>query len=963
MLQRLSQCLLCIFLLALPLSAQAPSTPNRKSENATTTGSPHWHQAGGSALRWNSCEAEPLTTEPQLAWSKDLGQMALAPVAWGDVIFVIVSSGQSRKLQAYSAIDGSPLGQAVLGSYEELFLAAWESQVVVVQNQAISLFSHRGKELKLMRTLSGKYSGEPLLHKGILLVESQKALQAVDLTALRVVASCPGSFKGLTLADPVSNEIGWVQSAVHPTIVGLFLTASKLALDPWLGGAKAAPVAVIDVEKRAPLTIEQDLAQPAVMHLGGDGTWAVLGLRALKGFTKTAYGVVVKEGELRGIMIVGRPALVRGAMYGFSDEGVLIHQNLDGSYRPVIDAQERPQDALAGPPTAAQQVLYLGNWAVDVTTRRVLWVSKDVPKNLPALPLGPKRIAYVEGKRLSVFHGGEPVESPTLAESTPSNQSAPGTGPGVVLFDGSRLDGELKSEGEDSYSVGKDKRRFALLDFALIEQGERVELQPGGQYPLYLAWRSSLERSHREALVGLFDKYLRQRLTDDCRRIVEEIGRLGASAKETKSLNDRLAGATKSTASNSAAQRERIQGEELALRKASAERVLSALEWCASREWTLCATALAGLARELAPQDERALEQARQWIDPSFPWADKSDAAEQWIAWTRSLLAVEGEFLPPTDSLWKSFAGKLWERDTLVLRSRNLLLVTREQDREIVSGVLRDGELAIRALEQLLNDNPRGRRAESDRKRLEVRLHKNREDYLNENGKDKAEALSWTAGYYSPGENVSRFYVPEENAVLSGLREQQLFSVVAHELTHHYLDQVWSPMPGSQRGSKPDAPGFWVIEGIARFVEDQVLEFERHGPGFNDPTVESLDAASILSGLGELFPVEKLVEMDNKGFQALTKIEEAVEIKLRNTLQARRYNPTAVFYDQSGALAYFFIHGAGAEGRQKFIEYMRRAYSNKQRKEAWKQLGFETPQALQSAFEAFLKQVGSSKPR
>jgi|LakMenEpi03Aug12_release.lakeMendotaPanAssembly.Ray.scaffolds.fasta_scaffold01623_29 hypothetical protein len=958
---------LALFLLAPALSAQdQPATKEKAADWTVTTGTPHWHQPGGSALRWNSSETEPLLTEPKLLWAKDLGAMALQPIAWGDTLFVITSQGSSRKLQALSAIDGTPLGQAVLGSQEELFLGAWESQVVVVQREVISLFSHRGKDIKLMRSLPGKYSGEPLLWKNLLFVESQKTLQAVDLSAMRVVASTPGVYKGLTLADPVGNQLGYVQSATHPNYVGLFITASRLPIDAWVKGGKegkAEPSFVIDVAKLIPLKIEQDIGQAAVMRVGADETWGIVGTKALQGFTKTAYGLIVKDGEARGIMIVGRPALVRGGMYGFSEEGVLIHQQLDGSYYPVIDAAERPQDAQAGPPTGARQVLYLGNWAVDVTTRRVLWVSSSVPKNLPALPLGPGRIAFVEGKKLSMFGSGAPREaaSAAIAGGT-SRRSAPGEGNGVVLFDGTRLDGDIVEGAEGKLIVGKEKRSFTDADFALVEAGGEADLRPGGEWPLFLAWRSSLARAHREALTGLFEKYRSQRLTDECRRIVEESTRLGASAAELKSFNDRLAGTTRSTASNLEAQRERIAGEEKGLRTASADRAVAALEWCASRSWTRAASALAGFSLQISPQDERALKLAAEWIDPAFPWADKPEATEQWLAWSESLLASEGEFVAKDAAIWKGFRGKIWESGTIVLRSRNLVLVSREQDREIVSGVLRDGELAIGALELLLSDNPHGRRAARDSERLQVRLHRNREDYLNENGEEGAAKLSWTAGYYSPGENVSRFYVPEENRVLSGMREQQLFSVVAHELTHHYLDQVWSPMPGGQSRSRADAPGFWVIEGIARFVEDQVLEFERHGPGFDDPTVESLDAAAVLSGLGELFPAAKILDMDNNGFQSLTKIEEGVEIKLRNTLQGRRYTPTAVFYDQAGALSYFFIHAQGPEGRAKFIDYMRRAYTAKQRKEAWKQLGYETPEALQKAFEEFLKASQAKKP-
>ena len=93
-------------------------------------------------------------------------------------------------------------------------------------------------------------------------------------------------------------------------------TASRLPINPWIKGGKAEPSFVIDVEKRIPLKIEQDIGQAAVMRVGSDDTWGIVGTKALQGFTKTAYGLIVKDGEARGVMIVGRPALVRGATRG-----------------------------------------------------------------------------------------------------------------------------------------------------------------------------------------------------------------------------------------------------------------------------------------------------------------------------------------------------------------------------------------------------------------------------------------------------------------------------------------------------------------------------------------------------------------------------------------------------------------------------------------------------------------------
>ena len=61
-----------------------------------------------------------------------------------------------------------------------------------------------------------------------------------------------------------------------------------------------------------------------------------------------------------------------------------------------------------------------------------------------------------------------------------------------------------------------------------------------------------------------------------------------------------------------------------------------------------------------------------------------------------------------------------------------------------------------------------------------------------------------------------------------------LFEVLSHELTHQYIAERWVTGEGRRSAS---TPGFWVVEGMARFVEDQALEMGRRGIRFDDETV------------------------------------------------------------------------------------------------------------------------------
>ena len=107
---------------------------------------------------------------------------------------------------------------------------------------------------------------------------------------------------------------------------------------------------------------------------------------------------------------------------------------------------------------------------------------------------------------------------------------------------------------------------------------------------------------------------------------------------------------------------------------------------------------------------------------------------------------------------------------------------------------------------------------------LDGRLHKNRKEYLEEKTPDGGQAMPWSAGYYSPRENVSRFYVPGSGDG-EGPVPLDLLKTLAHELTHHWLSMRWLG-PGS-RGGAAVLPGYWIVEGFARFMEDQAMEMGR----------------------------------------------------------------------------------------------------------------------------------------
>jgi hypothetical protein len=211
--------------------------------------------------------------------------------------------------------------------------------------------------------------------------------------------------------------------------------------------------------------------------------------------------------------------------------------------------------------------------------------------------------------------------------------------------------------------------------------------------------------------------------------------------------------------------------------------------------------------------------------------------------------------------------------------------------------------------------------------------------------------MPWSVGHYSPAERVSRFYVPRKDANAEPLG-RELHKVFAHELTHQYLAQAWLERGGSAAGD-PGQPGFWVVEGVARFVEDQVVEMGRRGRRIDDETVTSLDATARLSERGRLIPLERFVDLSQAGFAGLSD-RPANPIQLRNTTVRIAPTERVIFYEQAGSLVYFLLHRRGDEGRAALRQYLRAYYERESRPAGWEALGFASAAELDREFRAFL---------
>jgi len=235
-------------------------------------------------------------------------------------------------------------------------------------------------------------------------------------------------------------------------------------------------------------------------------------------------------------------------------------------------------------------------------------------------------------------------------------------------------------------------------------------------------------------------------------------------------------------------------------------------------------------------------------------------------------------------------------------------------------------------------------------------LHRNREEYLAEKSPGGS-APSWSAGYYSPVERVSRFFVPSGDNGGDPLG-RGLYSTLAHELTHHWVDARWAK---ADLGGGT-VPGYWVVEGIAQFVGDQAADSDPYTVRLDNHTVPSLDAMAQAAAEGKSLPVAEFVDLSQRGFAALSG-DAVVTVQLRNTLGGRRLSQRALFYEQAAALSWFLMNRRGDDGRERFRRYLWAYYQGKTPKGGWSSLGFATADELTQQFAAFLTELAGRQAR
>lgn len=314
--------------------------------------------------------------------------------------------------------------------------------------------------------------------------------------------------------------------------------------------------------------------------------------------------------------------------------------------------------------------------------------------------------------------------------------------------------------------------------------------------------------------------------------------------------------------------------------------------------------------RELAVAEDPDCAEARKAMGMEkvdvVGWVTKEEAAQR----KKGLLPVGAEWLPAKDATARRAKwAEAWE-----VRSAHFLVRTNVSEKEGLAMAARAEELLV-ALRRELDGatDPMPPRAAP----YEIHSYASRADldaHIDTVHPGKA-FLKSMAGFYSPQDKTSHFCPLSEKAIST------LEDIVRHEATHHLLSDLWP------NGGVHFKPGFWAWEGIACYFE----------------TIEVRDGKILTGRASHARLVTAKDDMQKGKFKTLEELAAADQSKLGS------------IYEQSAALAHFFMHSEGGKKREKFVEYLKVASKGDGDAGTWEKCFGKKPADMQTEWLAYLK--------
>jgi len=274
---------------------------------------------------------------------------------------------------------------------------------------------------------------------------------------------------------------------------------------------------------------------------------------------------------------------------------------------------------------------------------------------------------------------------------------------------------------------------------------------------------------------------------------------------------------------------------------------------------------------------------------------------------------------------WKVIRGK---RSLHGAQTQEITFVTAMTDSSVVGMCTKYAWITCKALDEMFaTENP----LRDDNLPLVIWFFENKKHYLDVNAGQGGQRnfLAMTAGFYSPTDNISRFFWPTNRpAPARAVRD-----TFVHELTHHWIQRRNPRLDPAGLMRSFQVPGYWIVEGFATFIEEGRYDIRTNRRSHFDAHASSIDIVADLAEQGKVIPWDKLYKLSQQDFRNPEKLSQRGMHAAANKRWAIRPQPLAairLFYEQSAATCHFLYWGENGRYRDMLLDYVTYYYTAKE---------------------------------
>jgi hypothetical protein len=952
----------CLADLTLLLLAGVPQDPVAVGAEAPPFA---WYTRGGNAARTGVSAARGPQTPLVLAWEHQCEDPIVGePLVWDDRIVLELDAGTSRLLRVLDLRTGQPIGpDRRYPKVADLGPSLWRDLVVIRSGEReLSALRIRGNRLLPVWTFPTESAvGQPLCFAGEVYAATERGLlrtrvgrRSADWTV------GPGMHGRVSLRGDLVLSAS-MNVAGDASLYGFRRNDGK-EMHKLLSGAPA--YRQLDMNSGATLAVFDGalIAEyPVALKVGGSGEVRFVG------FEWPPTALIAKRVE--GMWSLAAPACDwEEGWFGswFRRAGVpalVLQQHYDDDHVLLLATSETDR-AFAGArvgATRAGSVGFLGAQAFDLNSWRVLW-RLPVEASARLVPLRSHLLVVSGQRRLIALQ--EALDATAHAASAPvaASEQAGTISPLALASGVAYLRGRESVRGALTWDAVAGRLSEAKTRGASWPASEVLYLEDAELGVLHaLDLRAGLELLIEEAEAAAWTELALEAVkSNDPGLLGECLGRAEALGAEERALtaprrtletwNKKAPKVKEDVAILLRARLAEVEAIGGRIVEERVERTRAELPGGAARD-PLVEIGLLRLLLQLDPQHAGARAAVRDRLPEGlrdqadglrasvFPALDWLDVIEAGVHVPITILDPAPGAPPPAGA--SEFAVRAleraradWRPDAIAFQSPNLLIVTSLDRPGALARCLALGELVCEMLEETF----RGVGAAAGgaaavaggdaRPPLVVQLFGTKEEYLERSEKwygEEGSGLTWTAGYYDPNRNMTRLFVPSDDA---GFEETR--ATLAHEITHHWLQVRCPAFTASARDEAMfEQPGVWIVEGFASFVDEFRFRTDLRRWSAEQAFSQRLDLVAS-AGEGALLPWQDLFHHSKAAFEDLSAADE-VEVPCGSQLGPVVWLPSskALFYAQAAVATRYLFLAEDGRHRRALLEFLAAWYEGR----------------------------------